>query len=249
MKKKCFLTSVAAISVRKLYGAVLVCAASITSPAAEATPILYEAGGNFSNNWISPTVVASGTTGVTGAGAPEWMGGDRLDIFQFSGLAPGATSIVFDFSLTGPSNPNAYENGGGAIYYSYVPFSGTYYVDQGNGKVLGSQDLLAGYFDVTYNPWNAANASNRGTSSFTLNLPQEFTGNLFLALDFTYGRVSYNINSPSWATFGNDTVPVPSAEVVPVPLPATGWLLLAGLLGLAANRRKLGCPDRCSSFI
>jgi hypothetical protein len=240
MKEKSFLTSVAAMSVRKLYVAVLVCAASITSPAAESALILYEAGSNFSNNWVSPTVIASGTTGVTGTGAPEWMGGDRLDIFQFSGLAPGATSLVFDFSLTGPSNPGAYENGGGAIYYSYVPFSGTYYVDQGNGKVLGSQDLLAGYFDVTYNPWNPANASNRGTSSFTLDLGKEFAGDLFLALDFTYGRVSYNINSPSWATSGNGTVPVPPAEVVAVPLPATGWLLLAGLVGLAANRRKLG---------
>jgi len=97
------------------------------------------------------------------------MGGDRLDIFQFSGLAPGTTSIVFDFSLTGPYSTSTYENGGGAIYYSYVPFTGTYYVDQGNGNVLGSHDLLADYFDVTYNPWETANASNRGTSSFTLN--------------------------------------------------------------------------------
>jgi hypothetical protein len=171
------------------------------------------------------------------AGAPEWMGGDRLDIFQFSGLVPGATSIVFDFSLTGPYSPGTYENGGGAIYYSYAPFSGAYYVAQGDGKVHGSQDLLAGYFDVTYNPWNAANASNWGASSFTLNLAKEFAGDLFLALDFTYGRVSYNINSPSWATSDNDTPP--SSLAVPVPLPATGWLLLAGFVGLAANRRKL----------
>lgn len=240
MKKKSFLTSVAAMSVRKLYVAVLVCAASITSPAAESALILYEAGSNFSNNWVSPTVVAGGTTGITGTGAPEWMGGDRLDIFQFSGLAPGATSLVFDFSLTGPSNPGAYENGGGAIYYSYVPFSGTYYVDQGNGKVLGSQDLLAGYFDVTYNPWSPANASNRGTSSFKLDLGKEFAGDLFLALDFTYGRVSYNINSPSWATSGNDIPPDTDPSAVAVPVPATGWLLLAGLVGLAANRRKPG---------
>jgi hypothetical protein len=240
VKKKSFLTSVAAMSVRKLYVAALVCAGSITSPAAEAIPILQEAGGNFSNNWVSPTAVASGTTGVTGTGAPEWMGGDRLDIFQFSGLVPGATSIVFDFSLTGPSSPGAYENGGGAIFYSYVPFSGAYYVDQGAGKVLGSQDLLTGYFDVTYNPWSPANASNRGTSSFTLNLAKEFAGDLFLALDFTYGRVSYNINSLPWATSGNGTAPVEVPVTIPVPLPATGWLLLAGLVGLAANRRKLG---------
>jgi hypothetical protein len=238
MKRTSFLASVEAMSVRKLYVAVLVCATLITAPVAESALILHEAGDNFSNNWVSPTVVVSGATGITGSGAPEWMGGDRLDIFQFSGLVPGASSIVFDFSLTGPYSPGAYQNGGGAIYYSYVPFSGTYYVDQGDGTVLGSQDLLAGYFDVTYNPWEAANASNRGTSSFTLDLAQGFTGDLFLALDFTYGRVSYNINSPSWATPGNE--PPPELEVVPVPLPATGWLLLAGFLGLAANRRKLG---------
>jgi hypothetical protein len=238
MKKKNFLASIAAMPVRKLYVAVLACVTSITAPAAESALSLQESGGNFSNNWVSPTVVASGTTGITGSGAPEWMGGDRLDIFKFSGLLPDATSIVFDFSLTGPSNPGAYENGGGAIYYSYVPFSGNYYVDQGDGKVLGSQDLLAGYFDVTYNPWSPANASNRGTSSFTLNLAKEFAGTLFLALDFTYGRVSYNVNSLPWATSGTDPSSLPDSAAIP--LPATSWLLLAGLVGLAANRRKRG---------
>lgn len=239
MKEKSFSTSAAAMSVRKLCIAGLVCATSITAATAEATPILHEAGGNFSNNWVSPTIVARGTSGVAGMGAPEWMGGDRLDIFQFSGLVPGATSIVFDFSLTGPYSPSAYQNGGGDIYYSYVPFSGSYYVDQGNGKVLGSQSLRGGSFNVTYNPWEAANASNRGTSSFTLNLAQEFAGDLFLALDFTYGRVSYNINSLSWATSDNGPLPAEIPVAVPVPLPATSWLLLVGLVGLAANHRKL----------
>ena len=36
------------------------------------------------------------------------------------------------------------------------------------------------------------------------------------------------------------------SERASVPLPATGWLLLAGLLGLAANHRKLSRPDRYS---
>lgn len=225
------------MSLQKLCVAALIGAALITAPAAAS--ILHEGNGNFSNDWRAPSVVASGTTGVSGTGAPTWMDGDRLDIFQFSGLAPGATSIVFDFSLTGPYNPGTYANGGGDIYYSYEPFTGDYTVDQGGGKVLGSQDLLAGKFDVTYNPWEAPNASNRGTSSFTLNLMEEFAGDLFLSLDFTYGQVSYNIDSPAWATSGNDTDPNPGA--MPVPLPATGWLLLAGflgLVGLAATRRK-----------
>ena len=236
MNKKSFLTSVAAMSVRKLYVTVLVCAASITAPAAEAVPILQESGGNFSNNWVSPTVVSSGTTDITGTGAPEWTGGDRLDIFQFSGLVPGATSIVFDFSLTGPSSPGAYENGGGTIYYSYVPFSGAYYVDEGNGKVLGSQDLIAGNFDVTYNPWDLANPANGGTSSFTLNLAKGFAGNLFLALDFTYGKVSYNINSPSWATSSDTVDPISLPESAAIPEPATVLLLAAGLAAMGAGR-------------
>jgi len=224
------------MSAPKLCVAVLVLAASITAPAAKSSPILNEADGNFSASWVSPTVVASGTTSVSGSGAPKWLGGDPTDVFYFSGLVPGATSMVFDFSLTGPYNQNSYLNGGGSIYYSYVPFTGAYYVDQGNGKILGSQALLAGNFDVTYNPWEVANSTNRGTSSFTLNLANEFSGDLFLALDFNYGQVSYNINTYSWATSGIETAGTPSA--VAVPLPATGWLLMAGLLGLIVTRRK-----------
>jgi hypothetical protein len=44
----------------------------------------------------------------------------------------------------------------------------------------------------------------------------------------------------SWATSGNVTAPVEIPVVASVPLPATGWLLLVGLIGLAANRRKIG---------
>ena len=234
--KKSFLASVAIISVRKIFTSVLVCATLITAPTAKANSILQEIGVNFSNNWVSPTIVTSDMTGVAGTGAPEWMGGDRLDIFQFSGLLPGAASIVFNFSLTEPYRADSYQNGGGSIYYSYVPFSGAYYVDQGNGKVLGSQDLLAGNFNAIYNPWEAANGLNRGTSSFTLNLTKEFTGNLFLALDFTYGQVSYNINSLAWAISDNGTLPMETPTAIPVP--ATGLLLLIGFVGLATNCRK-----------
>jgi hypothetical protein len=219
------------MSARKLYAAVLFCAASFTAPAALSGSIMSEAGGNFSSSWVAPTVVATGTTGISGSGAPAWMGGVRHDVFQFAGLTPGASSITFDFSLTESSNPGSYANGGGSIYYSFVPFSGSYYVDQGAGKVLGSQDLLASNFDVTYDPWNP---SKRGTSSFVLNLTNAFAGDLFLALDFTYGRVSYNINLPSWAASDNSTAPPVSS----VPLPPTVWLMLTGLLGLAFARQS-----------
>jgi len=38
----------------------------------------------------------------------------------------------------------------------------------------------------------------------------------------------------------SDNGTVPTEVPVAVPVPATGWLLLASLVGLAANRRKLG---------
>lgn len=218
--------------INKLSVAAVIVAASIAGPAGAYT--LHEGAGNFSDNWVSPTAVESGTTGVSGSGSPKWLGGDRIDVFQFSGLEPGAASIVFDFALTGPLNPYAYANGGGSIYVSYVPFSGAYYVDLPGGKVLGSKELLAGKFDVTYNPWQAPNESNRGASSFTLDLDEKFAGDLFLALDFTYGRVDYNIDLASAVVSGGENDPAA------IPLPAAGWLLIggvAGLAGLAARRR------------
>lgn len=227
--------------VRQRSIAFLLFAALFAATAANSSPILHEGSANFSNVWTSPTVIATGTSGVSGAGAPEWMGGDRLDIFQFSSLQPGAVSIVFDFSLTGPLSPNAYSNGGGAIYVSFVPFSGAYYVDNGDGKVLGSHNLLAGNFNVIHNPWEAASATNRGTSSFTLNLGEGFGGNLFLALDFTYGQVSYNINSLPWAGTGGTADTSLVAAPSSVPLPAMVWMMLAamlGMFGMHARRRR-----------
>lgn len=221
------------MSVRQCLGAVFFGVTLLAGQAFAAT--LVEGDGNFSDNWAMPTVVSGGTTTVSGSGAPQWMGGDRIDVLHFSGLKPGATSVVFDFALTAPYRSDAYANGGGSIYYSFVPFTGSYYVDQGNGSVLGSHDLLAGVFDVVYNPWDATNPASQGTSSFTLGLGDDFAGELFLALDTTYGRVSYTINAPLWAS---DL----GATTNPVPLPAAGWMLLAGLTGLClvGARRKRG---------
>lgn len=195
---------------------------------------LTEVDGDFSNSWVAPTVVASGTTDVSGAGASGWSNGDQFDVLQFSGLAPGRTSIFIDFTLTGSYRTGNYANGGGSIYYSFVPFTGSYYVTQADGKVLGSKDLLAGAFDVTYDPWKPANPLRQGTSRFTLDLGDEFAGNLFLALNFTYGKTSYNVNALNWPASDEGTT------VSPVPLPASGLFLLASFLGLGcfAIRRK-----------
>jgi len=223
------------MSISGFFGAALLGAALFASPAMAAT--LHEADGSFSSDWRAPTPIPEGTTGVAGSGAPDWMGGDRFDIFHFSVMGLGATPIDFDFWLTDLDKSGGYRNGGGAIYYSFVPFSGRYYVDEGGGQVLGSENLLAGYFEVTFNPWQEASATNRGASSFTLNLGEAFRGDLFLALDFTHGRVSYSISASAW------TSPSESAATpAPVPLPAAGWLMLAALSALgfvAAGLRKV----------
>lgn len=221
------------MSVRNTQAAALFSAALISAPAAAAT--LHEGAGNFSNNWTTPTVLASGTKSVTGTGAPDGgRAADRFDVFQFSGLAPGATSVVFDFSLTGPLRPHRYAGGGGSIYYSFLPFSGAYYSNQEDGAISAAHDLFGGNFSATYDPWAIA-GSNRGASSFSLDLGDDFAGDLFLALDFTYGaQISYDIQSPSWDTASSDALP--SA----VPLPASVLMLIAAIsgVGFVARCRK-----------
>lgn len=237
------------MSFGRLFAALIVGTTAIHTSPAIAAPILTETDASFSSSWTAPTAVGSGITGIAGSGSSGKTSNERFDTFQFSGLTPGATSIVFNFSLAPGYNLGNYANGGGSIYYSYVPFTGAYYVDQGNGKVLGSHNLLASNFDVTHNPWQTETNTNRGSSSYILNLGDDFTGNLYLALDFTYGnQVNYNISSPSWASGSTPVARQPDlAIIVPeatMPLPATVWLFLAGLLTLAG--RKVVARSRSS---
>ena len=221
------------MTIRKSLIAGLVGSAFLAGSASAAT--LNENDENFSGNWAMPTVVAKGNTDVSGTGAPEWQGGDRYDVFHFSGLS-GATSLVLDFTLLGNYRDGNYQNAGGSIYYSYVPFTGGYYAHKSDGTQLSGQDLLAGTFDATYDPWDRTNPTKQGTSRFELALGGDFAGDLFLALDFTYGKIGYTVSSPGWDNAQIDTLP-PSA----VPLPAAGLLLFAGFSGLAlvaARRRR-----------
>ncbi len=89
------------MSAKTLGLAALFGAALMAAPVAASTLSEADVAGGFSNSWTAPTVVAGGTTEVSGSGAADWMGGDRFDIFHFSGMTPGATSVTFDFSLTG----------------------------------------------------------------------------------------------------------------------------------------------------
>ena len=210
------------MAVRTIFG-VIFFAISVFADAAPAAT-LSEDGGNYSDIWAAPTVVASGTTTVTGGNA---LGADRTDVLQFSGLRPGASAITFDFAVAGNYRSGGYANGGGTLYYSFVPFTGGYYITPSSAATAAQERLYNSTFGVTYDPWDAANPASQGTSRFTLALGDSFAGSLFVALDTTYGNVSYAISGLTYPSSA------PPDSPSPMPLSAGGLFMLMGLTGLA----------------
>lgn len=180
-----------------------------------------EGAGDFSNNWLSPTVVGAGVTDIAGAAARN-----DFEVFALTGLLPGAQTLTFSFS-----GAQSYVSGnfsaGGNILYSYTPFQFAWDHD-------GSRS-----YAVDYNSWTTGKGSKIKlhetgslTSTVALTLAANFTGTLYLALAPTYGRsLAYNIALPA--------APIlpPPPPPAPVPLPAAGGLLAAALVGLGLRRR------------
>ena len=127
------------------------------------------AGGDFSNAWATPTVIAPGYDLVQGVG-----GGNDYDIFAITGMTPGAQTVTLDFSA--PSGIGWSYAAGGSLMYSTSPFRWAW-----DGTSFGS--LALSYLTPA--------------QSFTLNLDSSFGGALYLGLYFTYGQnITYSVSLP-----------------------------------------------------
>ena len=198
----------------------VVAALVIALPASAATAAVLtpaDIAGGYSGSVTSPTVVGSDYSDVSGT-----TKGSGTLVFLFSNLAAGGQSITLDFNLNadvmGFSNFWRYYAAGGNIRYSLnSAFEGNSYT--------GGWDL--GSFAVS-------NSSTKSlTNSVLLTLPSDFSGDLYLALNFTYGNapVNFDIGSVTRASMPDGSVPA-------VPLPAS-LVLLAGAVGaLGLHRRK-----------
>lgn len=205
------------VPIRRFLGAAV---ASLALASGASALTIQEGSTDFSNNWLSPTQVGWGVTGISGSAAQN-----DLEVFALSGLLPGAQTLTFDFSgeqsyaATLPKNFLA----GGSIVYSYTPF-----------QFAGDQDGILSY-TVDYHKFVTGSGNKQKlheggslTSSYALTLASSFTGTLYLAIAPTTGpALSYNITLPA--------APLPPTPV-PVPLPASGALLALALIGLGIRR-------------
>jgi hypothetical protein len=152
-------------------------------------------GGAFGASWDKPTVVGAGITGIVGTGSQN-----AFDNFVLTGLPGGAQDITFLF--TAPEGIGWSYSAGGNILYSLEPFAHGW-----DGKGAGVVQL----------DWF------RREQSLVLSLGEEFSGTLYLALNFTHGaNLGYAIGLPGAAGTG----PSPA----PVPVPAGMVLLGSGLM-------------------
>lgn len=197
---------------------ILVSLLALSAGPASALTVSELDAGEYSSDWSSPTLIANGTSAISGTGTA----GDT-DIFAVGGLASGAQ--VLTLSLSGADAfTDSYLNGGGSIRYSSTPFAYNW------------DGLNPGDFGISYDPFQAVSASNNLTASRSITLDSSFGGTLYLAMIFTYGNapLSYGIDLSSALLPGNPLVESPSA----VPLPATAPLLLTALAGLLLMRRR-----------
>lgn len=170
--------------------------------------------GDFSGDFLKPTVIANGATTVTGL----WSQGNDYDLLAFTGLKKGAQSLTLSFAPTSPIGSTDYSfAAGGTILYKtsaflYSAWEGTY---------------LAG---VGIQHWN-----RNGVFDYEIRLGDSFDGALYLGLFGTYGTLKYTITAP-----GNAAAVVAQLPAAPsaVPLPAGAPLLLVGLGALALVKRR-----------
>lgn len=183
-------------SILKSAAVALVLAAGLAGQAGAAT--INEGdlkGGAFSKHWKSPTYLGEEIDGVSGTG----RSGD-FDMFVFTGLPDGAQTVTFDFA--GPGKMKDSYSAGGELLWSTGPFEHAW------------DGVRGGKFDLK---------PKSPTDLLTIVLGDDFSGDLYIGLYFTYGRdISYSVST--------DAGGMPPA----VPLPGAGAMLLTALAGAAA---------------
>lgn len=170
--------------------------------------------GGFSSDFSNPTQIAGGFEDVVGELA---IGG--YDIFSLANLAPGEQTVSLTFSLPPLAPGSSFQNAGGYVRFQETPFA------------FSPEEGSSSNFALVFNPSNPSGNVLSQTLSFDLD--GNFTGSpLFFSVRSTFssvGPLSFGVNAP-----GN--------ALAPVPLPATGMLLLTALLGSVAFRRWRNRP-------
>jgi hypothetical protein len=166
-------------------------------------------GGAFGSSWANPTEVGAGFDAVAGTGA-----GNAFDNFVFTALPSGRQTLSFAFQA--PAGIDYSYSAGGQLLWSTEPFRYGW-----DGKQVGSGFQLGHWQPQT---------------TVDLELGDDFSGKLFLALNFTHGSsLAYNISVPSNAVAG-------PGEAAPVPLPAGLLLIGTGIAALGAARLRRRRP-------
>lgn len=173
------------------------------------------AGGEYSANFSSPTVVDAGIDMVRGIG-----GVASDDYFVFTALAAGAQDIVLSFDA--PEGYGYSYSAGGAVLIANSPFRYEW-----DGQQVGAG------FQIDH---------GKPSQTMTLSLDGAFSGSLYLALNFTHGAdLRYALFAPT-NSFGEGSASGPaqgaSGSPSQVPLPPALLFLASSVVGLLVVRRK-----------
>lgn len=193
----------------------VLCTLALAVSSQAATLTESDVNGGFSNDFRNPTVVGPGIDLITG-GLSTGGGGsvaDEFDFLQFTNLQPGAQTVSFTFSLAVPSGFTGFIGAGGTVRVKTDPFE------------FSAFEGTAQQFQLSFNSFNPAGSTPTQTLSFDL-------GSSFAGPELFVNVRTTNATQPF--SFG---VAVPGNAIAPVPLPATGWLMMFGLAAAFGMRR------------
>lgn len=207
----------------KTYLYIAISAVLAASSAAAATVNETDFAGGFSspNQYFNPsyTAIGFGIDTINGSLTPG-----NFDFINLTSLDPGAQTISMDVTLDASGfSPTAFVQQGGELRYG---FSGV-----GSPTNPGLFQLGANYL-VVRDPF----AASSSTQTLSFNLDSSFAGgDLFLNLipQFGSGPITYSI-APS----GN------GGGLAPIPLPATGWMLISAIGAAGLMRRRKTHTDQ-----